>query len=106
METGKLATGKLATGKLATGKLASIAGALAAEDIGYLPAEELAAEVIELRRAVDLLKMAWTRRVALLGERGALNLEGQSVGYGVPEASLPLTSSTARETGSRHGGRR
>ncbi|HUO47102.1 MAG TPA: hypothetical protein VM470_09770, partial [Acidimicrobiia bacterium] len=60
------------------GKLATVAGGLASEDIGYPPAQELTAEVIELRRAIDLLEIAWTRRVAALDSSGVLELEGHT----------------------------
>jgi hypothetical protein len=48
------------------------------QDLSDLPVDELAGEVVELRRLIDGLEVEWTRRLAHLEQSDAIALEGHT----------------------------
>ena len=51
---------------------------LRSRDLSEVPVDELAAEVVELRRLVDGLEVEWTRRIARLEQSDVIVLEGHT----------------------------
>jgi hypothetical protein len=58
--------------------LSRVLAGLRGEDLSDVYVEELAAEVVELRRLVDGLEVEWTRRLAHLEQADAISLGGHS----------------------------
>ena len=58
--------------------LSQVLAGLRAQDLSDLPVDELAGEVVELRRLVDGLEMEWTRRLAHLEQSDVLAREGHT----------------------------
>lgn len=58
--------------------LSQVLAGLRSEDLSDLPVDELAGEVVELRRLVDGLEVEWCRRLAHLDKADVIGLEGHT----------------------------
>jgi hypothetical protein len=76
-------------------ELASAVDELAGEDVTGLPAADLAAELVELRRQVDRLEAQWLRRLAAFDARGGATTAGRATTAAWLRAACRLTPAAA-----------